>query len=291
MMSNGLIDTDVQRHTRRLWFTVGGRGSSSTSAHTGERMHTALFTAASLGLALALAFGVPAHAAEIKVIAGGPFAAAFKELGPQFERDTGHKLVTRIAATAVVKREIDAGEAFDLAVSATSMIDEWINEGKIVADTRTTVALSGLGLAVRAGTPKPQIETLEQFRVALLNAKSVAHNAQSASAADFSAMLQRLGIAEEMKSKLKPIRSGAVPDAVLSGEAESGIATIPTILSTSGVEFAGPLPSPLQTYVSFSAGVGTAAREPAGARALIQFLRSPAAVAVIKAKGLEAGFR
>jgi molybdate transport system substrate-binding protein len=212
----------------------------------------------------------------------------FKELGPQFERDTGHKLVTRVAATAVVKREIDSGETFDLAISATPAIDDWIKEGRIVAATRATVIHSGLGLAVRAGTPKPEIDTIEKFRRALLNAKSFAHNAQSASAGDFTNLLERLGIAEEMKSKLKP-SSGPVPNSVLRGEAEIGIATIPTILATSGVELVGPLPPQLQTYVSFSAGVGTGAKEPEAARALIDFLASPAAVAIIRAKGLEAG--
>ena len=252
-------------------------------------MRTTFLSAASLGLMILVSHGLPAQAAEVKVIAGGPLTAVFKELGPQFERDTGHKLVTRVAATAVVKREIDAGEMFDLAISATPAIDDWIKEGKIVAATRVTVVHSGLGLVVRAGTPKPEIDSIEKFRLALLNAKSVAHNAQSASAADFTSMLERLGIAEKMKSKLKPISSGTVPNSVLSGEAEVGIATIPTILATPGVELAGPLPPQVQTYVSFSAGVGTGAREPEAAQALLRFLASPAAVAVIKAKGLEAG--
>ncbi len=102
-----------------------------------------------------LAQGFAAEAAEVKVIAAAPISAVFKELGPQFERDTGHKLVTKFASTPVVKREIDAGETFDLAISITSAIDDWIREGKIVAGTRAAVAYAGVGVAVRAGDPSP----------------------------------------------------------------------------------------------------------------------------------------
>lgn len=161
-----------------------------------------LSAAASLGLMLVVFHGLRAQAAEVKVIAGGPLTAVFKELGPQFERDTGHKLVTRVAATAVVKREIDAGETFDLAISATPAIDDWIKEGRIVAATRATIIHFGLGLAVRGGTHKPEIDTIEKFKLVLLNSKSVA-NAQSASAADFTSMLERLGIAKEMATSAR----------------------------------------------------------------------------------------
>jgi molybdate transport system substrate-binding protein len=213
-------------------------------------MHIASLTAAAFSLLILVSNGLPAQGAEVKVIAGGPLAAVFNELGPKFERETGHKLVIRVAATATVQREIDSGETFDVAISATPAIDGWINQGKIVAATRVTVVHSGLGLAVRTGLPKPEIDSVEKFRIALLNAKSLAHNTRSASAADFIDMLERLGIAQEMQSRLKPISSGTVPNSVLNGEAEFGITTIPTILATSGVDLAGPLPAELQTYVN-----------------------------------------
>ena len=251
-------------------------------------MRTMFFALTVVG-AMLLSHDSTARAAEVKVIAGSPLTAVFKELGPHFERDIGHKLATRLAPTAVVKREIDAGATFDLAISVTTAIDDWIKEGKILATTRAAVAYSGLGVVVRAGAPKPDIGSVEAFRRALLNAKSVAHNSQSASAADFTSLLERLGIAGEMKSRLRPISSGNVPNSVVSGEAEIGVATVPTITATPGVDLVGPLPAELQTYISFTAGVSAGAKEPEAAQALIRFLASPAAVAVIRAKGLEPG--
>lgn len=250
---------------------------------------SAYMSVASLCLMTLLAHAAPAAGAEVRVVAGGPLASSFKEIGPQFERATGHKLIARVAATAVAKREIDEGATFDVAISATPAIDEWIKAGKIVAATRTTIVRSGLGVVVRAGAPRPQMGSVDELKRALLNAKSLAHNAQSASADDFGRIVATLQIAEEMKPKLRPIRSGTVPNAVLNGEAEIGIATIPTIVATSGVELAGPLPAELQTYVSFSAGVGTGAKEPEAGRQFIQFLATPAARAIMTAKGLEAG--
>jgi molybdate transport system substrate-binding protein len=252
-------------------------------------MRTTFLAAARVGTTILLSHGFAAKAAEVKIIAGGPLTAVFKELGPQFERDTGHKLVTRFAVTSVVKREIDAGDTFDLAISSTSGIDDWIKEGKIVAATRAVVAYAGLGVGVRAGAPKPDIGSVEASRRALLNAKSVAHGAESASAASFKGLLERLGIAEEMKPKLKPVVGGAVVKSVTSGEVEIVVAVVPGIVAAPGVELVGPFPSELQTYISFTAGVSTGAKEPEAAQALIKFLTSPAAFAVIKAKGMHPG--
>ena len=252
-------------------------------------MRTTFLATASVGAMILLSHGFAANAAEIKVIAAAPMTAVFKELEPQFERDTGHKLVTRFAPTAGVKREIDAGGTFDLAISTTSAIDNWIKEGKIVATAGAVVASAGLGVGVRTGAPKPDIASVEAFKLTLLKAKSVAHGAESASATYFKGLLERLGIAEEMKPRLKPMVGGAVVKSVASGEVEIGVATVPTIVAAPGVELVGPFPSELQTYVSFTAGVSTGAKEPAAAQALIKFLTSPAAVAVIRAKGMEPG--
>jgi molybdate transport system substrate-binding protein len=252
-------------------------------------MRTTFLAAAGVGVMILLSHGFAAKAAEVKIIAAGPLTAVFKELGPPFERDTGHTLVTRFAATSVVKREIDAGETFDLAISITSGIDDWITEGKIVAATRAAVAYAGLGVGVRAGAPKPDIGSVEASKRALLNAKSVAHGAESASAAYFKSLLERLGIAEEMKPKLKPMGPGAAYESVASGEVEIVVAVVPGIVAAPGVELVGPFPPELQTYISFAAGVSTGAKEPEVAQALIKFLTSPEAVDVIRAKGMEPG--
>jgi molybdate transport system substrate-binding protein len=250
-------------------------------------MRTTWLAAAGVGMMMLLSQGFAAQAAEVKIIAAGPLTAVFKELGPQFERETGHTLATRFAATSVVQREIDAGETFDIAISIASGIDDWIKEGKIVAATRAAVAYAGLGVGVRAGAPKPDIGSVEASKRALLNTTSVAHGAESASAAYFKSLLERLGITEEMQPKLKPMGPGAAYESVARGEADIVVAVVPGIVAAPGVELVGPFPSALQTYISFAAGVSTDAKQPEGAQALITFLTSPVAVAVLKAKGME----
>jgi len=201
----------------------------------------------------------------------------------------GHKLVTIFAGTSQVKQEIDAGETFDVAISITSGIDDWIKEGKIVAATRAAVAYASLGVGVRAGATKPDIGSVDASRRALLNAKSIAHGADGAIPAYFRGLLERLGIAEEMKPKLKPMATVAVLKSVASGELEFVVAAVPTILGAPGVELVGPFPSELQTYISFTAGVSSGAKEPEAAQALINLLTSPAGAVVIKSKGMEPG--
>lgn len=229
-----------------------------------------------------------AEAAEIRLIAAAPMTAVIKELAPQFERDTGHKLISKFVAGPVVKREIDAGETFDLAISITPVIDALIKEGKLVTNTRADVAYSGVGVGVRAGAPKPDIRTVDTFKRALLNAKSVAHSSDGASGTYFKGLLERLGIAEQMTPKLKPMSPDTLYKAVPSGEAEMIVITISVIVA-GAAELVGPVPSELQFYNSFAAGVGVAAKEAEAAKALIKFITTPAAVAVIKTKGMESG--
>jgi molybdate transport system substrate-binding protein len=249
---------------------------------------SSLAATAKIGLVIVLAQGLAAEAAEVKVISATPMTAVVKELGAQFERDTGHKLVTKFVSGPVVKREIDAGEMFDLAISITPVIDDLIKEGKIVAGTRADVAYAGVGVGVRAGAPKPDISSVEAFKRALLNTKSVAHSAEGASGTYFKGLLERLGIAEEMKPKLRPMPADRIAQAVPSGEAEMIVVTMSVIVGY-GAELVGPVPSELQFYNRFAAGVGASAKQAEAAKALIKFLTAPAAVPVIKAKGMEPG--
>ena len=230
-----------------------------------------------------------AKAAEVKVMAGGPLTAVFKELGPQFERDTGHRIVTRFSGTAVIKKEIDAGEAFDLVITNASAVDGWIKEGKIDAATRASVAHAGLGVGVRAGSPKPDVSSVDASRRALLNAATIGHGSESASATSFKTLLDRLGIAGDVKSKLRPMGLGMPYKSVAAGEVELIVAVVPGIVAAPGVDLAGSFPPELQTYVGFAAGVSAGAKEPGAAHALIKFLMSSAHASVIKAKGLEPG--
>lgn len=249
-------------------------------------MKTRLLSAAGIGLVTLLPQGLAAESAEVKVIGANPVKAVVKELGAQFERETGHKLVIKILSG--VKRRINAGEPFDVAISGTPVIDSLIKEGKIIAATRADLAYAGLGVGVRQGAPKPDISSVEAFKRALLNAKSVAHSKAGASGVHFKSLLKRLGIVEEVKPKLKPLSGSALVQAVPSGKAEMIVGTISDIVA-GGTVLVGPLPAEVQFYNRFAAGVGTNAREAVAAKALIKFLTAPAAIPVIKAKGMEPG--
>lgn len=227
------------------------------------------------------------RAAEIKVIAATPFASTLKELSARFERDTGHRLVTRFVSGPVVKREIDGGEVFDVALTITPVIDALIAEGKLVAATRRDIAHVGVGVGVRAGAPKPDISTVDAFRQALLNAGSVAHSAEGASGAYFKRLLERLGIADAMKPKLKPLAGEKFLKSVSSGEAEMMVSTISIVMASA--ELVGPVPAEFQEFIRFAAGVGASARDAGAAKAFIEFLATPAAAAALKANGMEAG--
>lgn len=246
-----------------------------------------LASAAEIGAVILLAHPLAA-AAEVKIIGATPMTAVVRELGSQFERQTGHKLIVKFVSGPVVKREIDAGEPFDLAISITPVIDALIKEGKIIGATRADVAYAGVGVGIRAGAPKPDISSVDTFKRTLLNAKSVAHSAEGASGTYFKGLLDRLGIVEEMQPKLKPMPPERLARAVPSGEAELIIVTISVIVA-GAAELVGPVPSELQFYNRFAAGVGVSAKEADAAKALIKFLTAPSAVPVIKAKGMEPG--
>jgi molybdate transport system substrate-binding protein len=210
------------------------------------------------------------------------------ELAPQFERATGHKVTIKFVSGPVVRREIDAGEAFDVAISLPEVIDDLIKSGKIAAGSRADIARSGVGVSVRAGAAKPDIGSVKAFKRTLLNAKSVAHSKEGASGTHFMAVLDRLGIAADMKPKLigSPAGAGGLVSPVVKGEAEIVVGTVSAIMEP-GVDLVGPIPEELQSWANFAAAVGTAAKEAEAGAALITFLTTPAAAAVIKAKGME----
>ena len=232
-----------------------------------------------------LAQGVAA--AEIKVLSVPPLKTSLDELGPQFERTTGHKLMIKYDVSAALKRQIDAGETFDVALILPAIIDDFLKQGKVAAGTRADIARAAVGVAVKKGAPKPDIKSADAFKRTLLNAKSIAYSAEGASGVYFTGLLERLGIAAEIKPKLKPMGAGAVVPPVAKGEVEIAVISIPTILAETGADLVGPLPPELQHYVVYTAGAGAAAKEADAAKALIKFLTAPAAMSVMKSKGLE----
>jgi molybdate transport system substrate-binding protein len=229
-----------------------------------------------------------ARAGEIKVLSTIGVKSVVEEMAPQYEQKTGHKVAITFGLATALKRQIEAGEAFDLAIMTSAVADELLKEGKLVAATRTNVARGGIGIAVRAGAPKPDIGSVEALKRALLAAKSIAYNKEGGSGIYFAALLERLGIAEAMKAKTK-YGIGNAPDLVVAGEAEMVVQLITELIPVRGIEIVGPLPAEVQNYIVLVAGVGTQAKEPALAKDFLQFLTGPAAAPVIKAKGLEPG--
>jgi molybdate transport system substrate-binding protein len=249
-------------------------------------MKTQGVIAAIVGLALPLLAG-QAQTAEIKVLASTAVKTTLEELGPQFEKATGNKVEFDFAPAAILKTKIDQGTAFDVAILTVPVTDSLAGAGKI--DTaRTTIAHSGIGVAIHKGAPKPDISTTEAFKRTLLDAKSVGFTAAGATGAYLKTLFEKLGIADELKPKLKLLQ-GAAGEAAANGDVEIGMTQISEILPYANAELVGPLPSEVQSYTYFSAAVSAASREADVAKAFIKFLAAPAALAVIKAKGMEPG--
>jgi molybdate transport system substrate-binding protein len=235
-----------------------------------------------------LAQAAVAHAGEITVLSPNGMRAVVEELAPPFERTTGHKLNLTFGIASALRRQIEAGEPFDVAILGAPSIDDLITQGKLRADTRTDVARSGIGIAVRAGAPKPDIRTVEAFKRALLDTPSIAYNKEALSGIYFASLLERLGIADAMQPKTK-FGTGFVAELVAKGEADMAVQAMSDHLAVPGVALVGPLPAEVQHYIVFTAGVGTDVKDPSPAKELITFLTAPSAIPVLKAKGLEPG--
>jgi len=233
-------------------------------------------------LVAALAGGT--QAAEVKVLSSNAVKTALEELAPQFEKATEHKLVITFGTAAGLKTNIENGETFDVAILTAGAVDDLIRQGKVA--TRTDLVRSGAGVAVRKGAPKPDISTTDAFKRALIAAKSIGYVEQGATGIYLKGLLERLGIAEELRPKIKLLKTNAA-QAVADGEAEIGMTQISEILPFPGAELVGPLPAEIQLHTVFPAGLGAGARQPEAAKALIAFLTAPPAAAVFKAKGLD----
>lgn len=241
-----------------------------------------------LVLAVALLGSSPAaQAAELKVLSGNGAKAAVRELCAQFERATGNKIDLRFDVNADVIKKAETGESFDVAVGNPPTIEKLIKAGKIVAGTRADFGRAGLGVAVRSGAPKPDISSVEAFKRTLLAAKAVAYPGKGASGLYFVSLLDRMGIAAEMQSKLKPMAAEDTVEVVARGEADMVVVVSTRISDVPGVDRVGPIPEELQTNIGFAAGLSSSTKEPAAAKALIRFLSAPAAAATLKAKGVE----
>ncbi len=237
--------------------------------------------------ALILCLAQTARADEIKVLSIPGIRAAFDELVPPFERDTGHMVTIHYEVYAGQKKEIESGD-FDVAIFAKSQIEEMIEQNRIAARSIADIALTSIGVVVRKGAPKPDIDSEEAFKRTLLAAKSITYTKESSTGVYITRLLERLGIADTIRDKLELQPGGSMTTpAVARGEAELGIVLISDILATPGVDLVGPLPEALQNRVMQTAGLAVTARQPAAGAALIKFLSNPATGRVFKSKGLD----
>jgi molybdate transport system substrate-binding protein len=243
-------------------------------------------------VALLLVAGA-AHPAEIRVLCANGMQTVMEDLTPKFERATGHKLLATFASGGATIQRVRGGEPADVVIAPHRGLEELAKDGKTSPDAVTPLASSGISVAVRAGAQKPDISSPDALQRTLLAAKSITYLDPAdggASGIHFAKVLERLGIAKEMKSKtVFAPKAGAVGELVANGEAEIGVIQYQLLFSVPGIEIVGSLPGDLQDTTVFSAVILSGARDVAAARSLINFFHAPEGTGVIKAKGMEPG--
>jgi molybdate transport system substrate-binding protein len=242
-----------------------------------------------VAVASALLLSGACRAAEIKVLSTQATEQAYRELVPQFEKESGHKISTVFTGTLDVQKRIAAGETYDLIIMAAPAIDDYIKAGKIVAGSRVDLAKSGVGVAVRAGAHKPDIGSTEALKNTLIAAKSIGYST-GPSGVYLTGLFARLGVADQIAPKLKQTPTGVfVGTLVASGEAEIGFQQVSELSHFPGVDFVGPLPADVQQTTVFASGLQVGAKDADAATAFVRYLSSPAAAAAYRKRGLEPG--
>jgi molybdate transport system substrate-binding protein len=237
------------------------------------------------GLTLVASVGT-LQASELRLLAGGAMAGVWPEIKPQFEQASGHRLEIFFGTTPNLVKETTSGKPFDVGVVPVEVMQDASARAKFVAGPTNDIASVGLGVAVRSGTPKPEIGTPDALKATLLKARSIASIPESATGYSIARVFDRLGITEAMKAKMKAQPDPAhVVAVVAKGEVELGIFLL-NVLTAPGVDVVGPFPAELQQNVVFTAAVASQTKDASAAKALIEYLKSPAAVTIIKSKGM-----
>ena len=224
------------------------------------------------------------------MLTAGAYKPVVLALAPNFEKQTGNKVVVDNGTTGQLKKRIEGGEAFDLVVITPAVVDEMIASGKLVAGSQVKVASVSMGVMVKEGAPKPDISTVDKFKQALLAAKSVAYidpASGGSSGIYIDKLLEKLGIADQIRPKAKLKQGGHVADLIVSGEAELGIHQISEIVVVKGAALVGPLPKEIQNTTTYAAGLSASAKDKDAVKELIEYLSGPDAAAVLKSKGME----
>jgi molybdate transport system substrate-binding protein len=252
-----------------------------------------IIAAASTGFISLLVANTAAQAAELRVLSAIAMQTVMEDLGPKFERASGHKLAIAFGTMGQVVKRLQDGDTADVIIIPRPGIDRFIQGGTVAAGNVTDVAYSIMGLAIRSGAPKPDISTAEAFKRALLAAKSFTYPNPATGAAVGSYIVQlldRLGITDEMKPKTVLLsKPGFTPHLVANGEVEMTVNHVQELVPIAGIEIVGPLPDDLQNRFVFSAAIMAGTKQTEASKALVDFLRTPQAAAVIKEKGMEPG--
>ncbi|MGO4809761.1 substrate-binding domain-containing protein [Cupriavidus sp. 2MCAB6] len=266
------------------------RSRPSNSPDSRKRPLLALVLAGVASLALGAG---NALAEEVKVMNSGGFTAAYKALGPGFEKATGNTLSTAWGpsmgkSSEAIPNRLARGEHADVVIMVGYALDELIRQGKVVPDSRVALADSRIGLSVRAGAPKPDISTVDAFRKTLLEARSIAYSDSASGVYVEKEMFKKLGIEEQVKGRAHRIEKTPVGSVVAQGDYEVGLQQVSELLPVAGATFVGKIPEAVQQVTSFAAGVPVGAEHPEAGRALIRYLASPAARGEIERSGMDA---
>src|SRR5262245_6385316 len=241
-------------------------------------------------VALGVASAAPAAAAEIKVLSAGAYKSVVVAIQPEFEKQTGHRLVVDNDTVGALAKRVEGGEGFDGIIVSPGAVDDLIKKGKAVAGTRQALARVGIGVMVKEGAPKPDVSTVDAFKKAVLDAKTVAYidpASGGSSGIYLASLFEKLGIANAVKLKARLTQGGYVADLIVSGEAGVGIHQISEISPVKGVALVGPPPAEIQNYTTYAAGLSSGARDVGAAKALVQALAGSLAAPVLKSKGMD----
>jgi molybdate transport system substrate-binding protein len=244
------------------------------------------FAAVTMAGCLSALVAGAANAAEITVVAGGgPLPDVIGTLLPMFESATGNKVKISFKGGPAITADVKQGAA-DLVIAGTEAVDELAAGGDVVGNGKTLLMISKVGVAVKAGAPKPDVGTADKLKAALLAAKTVGYS-QGASGQHFLTVIQKLGIADAVRAKAVVVQGRPVGAAIASGEAEIGVQQVAELRPVPGVDVIGEMPADLQKQIPYSAGIAAKAKDAQTARALVSFLRSEAALDVLKRKGMD----
>ena len=226
------------------------------------------------------------HAAEITVISTGAMPGFYDAITPMFARATGHKLKVEYGLPPELTKKIETGAPFDVAVLSFD-VENLVKQGKLAAGSRTVLGRIGVGVAIKKGAPKPDFSTVEKFKTMMLNAKAIATSGQGSSGRYVDSLIERLGIAAQVRPKIKSGGPGESAKLVERGEVDFVVSGLPPLLGHPDIEWLGLLPDEIQQWLTFSAGLSPHAKEPDAGRAFLKLLTSPDAMALLKTKGLE----